>query len=43
MYLTAPTLDAEEDAKDSFYDDLQNVNGSVSAGDIPMVAGDWNA
>ncbi len=32
----APTLDAAEEAKDSFYDDLQDTDDRVPAGD-------WNA
>ncbi len=36
----APTLDAEENAKDSFYDDVQDAVDSVPAGDMLIVAGD---
>ncbi len=39
----APTLDAAEEVKDSFYDDLQDAVNRVPAGDILIVAGDWNA
>ncbi len=39
----APTLDAAEEAKDSFYDDLQDAVDRVPAGDMLIVAGDWNA
>ncbi len=36
----APTLDAAEDAKESFYDDLQDAVNRVPAGDMLIVAGD---
>ncbi len=36
----APALDAAEETKDSFYDDLQDA---VPTGDMVIVAGDWNA
>ncbi len=39
----APTLDAAEEAKGSFYDDLQDAVDRVPAGDMLIVAGDWNA
>ncbi len=39
----APTLDAAEEVKDSFYDDLQDAVNRVPAGDVLIVAGDWNA
>ncbi len=39
----APTLDAAEETKDSFYDNLQDAVGSVSTGNMLLVAGDWNA
>ncbi len=39
----APTLDAAEEAKDSFYGDLQDAVDRVTAGDMLIVAGDWNA
>ncbi len=39
----APTLDAAEEVKDSFYDDLQDAVDRVPAGDMLIVAGDWNA
>ncbi len=39
----APTLGAAEEAKDSFYGDLQDAVDRVSAGDMLIVAGDWNA
>ncbi len=35
----APTLDATEETKDSFYDDLQDAVGRVPAGDTLIVAG----
>ncbi len=38
-----PTLDAAEETKDSFYDDLQDAVGRVPSGDMLIVAGDWNA
>ncbi len=39
----APTLDAAEKAKDSFYNDLQDAVNRVPAGDMLIVAGDWNS
>ncbi len=39
----APKLDAAEEVKDSFYDDLQDAVNRVPAGDMLIVAGDWNA
>ncbi len=39
----APTLDAVEGPKDSFYDDLQDAVGRIPAGDMLIAAGDWNA
>ncbi len=38
--LYAPALDAEEEAKDSFYGNLQDAVHSVTAGDMLIVAGD---
>ncbi len=38
-----PTLDAAEETKYSFYDDLQDAVGVVPAGNMVIVAGDWNA
>ncbi len=38
-----PTLDAAEERKDSFYDDLQDAVGRVPTGDMLIVSGDWNA
>ncbi len=38
----ALTLDAAEETKDSFYDDLQDAVGRVPAGNMLIVAGDWN-
>ncbi len=39
----ASTLDAAEETKYSFTDDLQGAVGGVPAGNILIVAGDWNA
>ncbi len=39
----APTFDAAEETKDSFYDELQDAVGIVPIGDMLIVAGDWNA
>ncbi len=39
----APTLDATEETKGSFYNDLQDAVGRVPTGDMLIVAGDWNA
>ncbi len=39
----APTLDAAEEANDSLYDYLQDAVDRVTAGDMLIVAGDWNA
>ncbi len=39
----APTLDAAEETKDSFYDDLQDAVSRVPRGDMPRVAVDGNA
>ncbi len=39
----APKLDATEEAKDSFYDDLQDAVDRVPVGDMLIVAGDRNA
>ncbi len=36
----APTLDAAEEAKDSFNDDFQGAVNRVPAGDIPIVLRD---
>ncbi len=36
-------LDAEEEVKDSFYDDLQGAVDRVPAGDMRIVAGDGGA
>ncbi len=36
----ATTLDAAEEAKDSFYDDIQGAVDRVPAGDMLIVAGD---
>ncbi len=38
----ALTLDAAKEAKNSFYDDLQDAVDRVPAGDMLIVAGDWN-
>ncbi len=39
----APTLDAAEEVKDAFYDDLQGAVDRVPTADMLIVAGDWNA
>ncbi len=41
--IEAPTLDAAEETKDSFYDDLLNAVGRVPTGDMLIAAGNWNA
>ncbi len=35
-----PTLDAAEEAKDAFYDDLQGAASRVPTGDMLIVSGD---
>lgn len=42
-YQYAPTKDAQEEAKDDFYDQLQKVTDSVPKHDILIIMGDWNA
>ncbi len=39
----ALTLDAAEEVKDSFFDDLHDAINRVPAGDMLIVAGDWNS
>ncbi len=39
----ASTLDAAEETKYSIYDDLHDAVGRVPAGNMVIVAGDWNA
>ena len=39
----APTNEAEVEAKDDFYDQLQKVTDSVPKHDILVLMGDWNA
>ena len=39
----APDNDAEEEAKDDFYDQLQKVTDRISKHDILIIMGDWNA
>ncbi len=39
----ATTLDAAEETKYSCYDDLHDAAGRVPAGNMVIVAGDWNA
>ncbi len=39
----APALDAAEEAKDTFYDDVQDAVDRAPAGDMLIVAGNWNA
>ncbi len=38
-----PTLDTEEPAKHSVYDDFQDTIDGPKSGDIMITAGDWNA
>ena len=39
----APTADAADNDKDSFYDQLQLTIDKIPLGDMLIVAGDWNA
>ena len=39
----APTLDANEDVKDKFYDDLQTITQNVPTNDKLIILGDLNA
>ena len=39
----APTNEADEEAKDSFYDLLQRVTDEIPRHDMIMMMGDWNA
>lgn len=39
----APTNEADEEAKDSFYDLLQRVTDEIPRQDMIMMMGDWNA
>ncbi len=39
----ATTLDATEETKYSFCDDLQDAVSRVQAGNMLIIAGDWNA
>ncbi len=41
--MCAATLDADDDAKDAFYSQLEAFVGEVPTGDILVVAGDWDA
>ncbi len=41
--LSASTLDAAEETKYAFCDDLQDTVGRVPAGNMLIVAGGWNA
>ena len=43
MQVYVPTNDAESDAKDDFYDQLQSVLEGVPKHDLLIVMGDWNA
>ena len=42
MQVYAPTNDAEFEAKDDFYDQLQSVLEGVPKHDLLIVMGDWN-
>ena len=39
----APTNDAEEEAKDIFYEQVQNILDKIPKHDIVILMGDWNA
>ena len=39
----APTNDADEETKDSFYDMLQGVTDEIPRHDMIIMMGDWNA
>ena len=39
----APTLDAEDDEIDEFYNMLKKVTDSISNSDVKIIMGDWNA
>ena len=39
----APTNEADEERKDSFYDLLERVTGEIPRHDMIMMMGDWNA
>ena len=39
----APTNEADEESKDSFYDMLQRVTDEIPRHDMIMMMGDWNA
>ena len=43
MQIYAPTLDAEDDEIDEFYNMLQKVTDSIYNSDIKIIMGDWNA
>ena len=43
MQIYAPTLDAEDDEIDEFYNMLQNVTDNISNSDVKIIMGDWNA
>ena len=43
MQVYAPTNDADEEAKDVFYQQLQNVLDKIPKHDIVILMGDWNA
>ncbi len=42
LAVQARAFDAEEKAKDSFYDDLQDAIDSAPTGNRRIVEGDWN-
>ena len=43
VQIYAPTLDAEDDEIDEFYNILQQVTDSISNSDVKIIMGDWNA
>lgn len=43
VQIYAPTNEADEEAKDSFYDLLQRVTDEIPRHDMIMMMGDWNA
>lgn len=41
--MNAPTYDAEDEAKENFYDQLQKTLDEVPRHNMVLVMGDWNA